>query len=76
MVDMWEDMHALVAAWESKHSANPAVAAALWRSLQRRWFNDRSRFRSLWSVNPCSGRWSSLCEPIWLRFALLTPIHE
>lgn len=28
MVDMWEDMHALVAAWESKHSANPAVAAA------------------------------------------------
>ncbi len=28
MVEMWEDMHALVATWESKHSANPAVAAA------------------------------------------------
>ena len=28
MVDMWEDMHALVAAWESNHSASPSVAAA------------------------------------------------
>ena len=28
MVDMWEDMHALVAQWELKHQSTPAVAAA------------------------------------------------